>query len=157
MRNRLRDDTGRIRFHEVADGEIVVADRSVVLEMVLDESVAMVIYDRAMRLAAASKLGLDDGDAAGPAIQERTRSASLALLSRLTAMGCRLDALEIYALGAAHPGSLCTGPDGQRLSRVTLAAGLPGEGESRRVEFDVGLGRIVIEQCCPVRRIGRRR
>jgi hypothetical protein len=155
VRNRLRDDTGRIRFHEVVDGEIVIADAAVVLEMLLDDSVAMVIYDRARRLAAASKLCLGSEGVPDAAIHERVRSASLALLTRLAALGSDPGSLEIYALGAAWPGPLCTGPDGLRLERVAMAAGLPAPGESRRVEFDVGLGRIVVEPHCGVRRARR--
>ena len=145
MRDRLRNDTKRIRFHGVINGEIVVADESVVLEMVLDGSVGMIIYDRSRRLAAASKLRVRDEDGSSTGIRERTSSASLALLTRLANMGCELESLEIFALGAVDATTLGTGPGGSRLRRVSLALGLPDGSDARRVEFDVGRGRIVVE------------
>jgi len=145
VRNRLLwNDSKRIRFHEVIDGEITIADESVVLEMVLDESVGMIIYDRNRRLAAASKLALQPEDGSTASIHERTGSASLALLSRLAQRGCDPDSLEIYALGAVDTDSLSGSAKGLR--RVSMAMGLSSKSEARRVEFDVGVGRIVVEQ-----------
>jgi hypothetical protein len=145
VRHILRNDNKRIRFHEVVDGEIVVADDSVVLEMVLDGSVGMVIYDRSRRLASASKLRVHDDGLATTSIRERTSSASLALLTRMANRGCDLDSLEIFALGAVDSTTLGSGPGGKRLRRVSLAMGMAETSEARRVEFDVGLGRIVVE------------
>ncbi len=156
MRRILRNDNKRIRFHQVVDGEIVVADDSVVLEMVLDGSVGMIIYDRSRNIAAASKLSVRNVDDSTTSIRERTSSASLALLSRMTSRGCDLETLEIFALGAVDATSLGSGPGGIRLRQVSLAMGLAEEAEARRVEFDVGLGRIVVEHCCPVRGTRRR-
>jgi hypothetical protein len=148
VHNRLRNDNRRIRFHEVVDGEIVVADDSAVLEMVLDESVGMIIFDRGRRLAAASKLCVRPSQESGKDIRERTSSASLALLTRLAALGCRPESLEIYALGAVDAGAF-SGKDRKAApSRVAFAMGLSAEGGARRVEFDVAAGRIVVEEHC---------
>jgi chemotaxis receptor (MCP) glutamine deamidase CheD len=151
VHNRLRNDNKRIRFHEIVDGEIVVADDSAVLEMVLDESVGMIIHDRGRRLAAASKLCVRPSQESGTDIRERTSSASLALLARLAALGCRPESLEIYALGAVDADAFATGASGAGVRRVAFAMGLPANGRARRVEFDVALGRIVVEQHCGMR------
>jgi hypothetical protein len=151
VQDRPRNDIKGPRFHQVVDGEIVVADGSAVLEMVLDGSVGMVIYDRTRRLAAASKLRLGSDGGSSASIRERTSSASLALLTRLAARGCKLECLEVFALGAVDATTLGTGPAGQRLRRVSLAIGLPETPGARRVEFDVALGRIVVEEYCPTR------
>jgi len=156
VRHILRSDNKRIRFHEVVDGEIVVADDSVVLEMVLDGSVGMIIYDRSRNLAAASKLPVHADDDATASIRERTSSASLALLSRMASRGCDLESLEIFALGAVDATSLGSGPGGIRLRRVSLAMGFAESSDARRVEFDVGLGRIVVEQGRSLRNKRRR-
>jgi hypothetical protein len=151
VHNRLRNDNRAIRFHEVVDGEILVADESVVLEMVLDDSVGMIIYDRGKHLAAASKLCLRPPGGRCTSIRERTSSTSLALLARLASLGCSPERLEIFALGALDGVTLGTRPGDGRLRHVAFAMGLPRQREARRVEFDVALGRIVVEECCPSR------
>ncbi len=146
VRSRLKRGGETIRFHRVADGEIVVADGSCVLEMFLGGSVGMIIYDRGRRLAAASKLALAPGGGALRSIEERTSAACLALLTRLARRGCDPEALEIFALGAqagdGWPARLAV----RGASRISLAVDSWGREATRRVEFDVGLGRIVIEQ-----------
>lgn len=146
VRSRLKKVGETIRFHRVADGEIVVADASCVLEMFLGGSVGMIIYDRDRRLAAASKLALaPDGEALGN-IGERTSAACLTLLARLARRGCDPDALEIFALGAQGGDAWPAGLAARGASRISLAVDSRGREATRRVEFDVGLGRIVIEQ-----------
>ena len=146
MHGRLKRESEAIRFHRLTDGEIVVADASAVLEMFLDGSVGMIIYDRRLRLAAASKLPLKPGGGETRDIGERTRAAALALLARLVRRGCDADALEVFALGAPGEEFPPAEPAWRRLGRPSLAMGSTGAGRARRVEFDVGLGRIVIEQ-----------
>lgn len=143
MHNRLVHDTRKIRFHEVVDGEIALVDESVVLELVLHRSIGMIVYDRSRRLAAASKISISGKSSRSSAVRESAGSASLALLARLCRLGCSLDHLEVYALGAPFP------PPGagsaSSVLHVDLAMALPFAPGVRRVEFDVAIGRIVIE------------
>ncbi len=146
VRGRLKKGGETIRFHRVADGEIVVADGSCVLEMFLGGSVGMIIYDRDRRLAAASKLSLAPGGWGTGSIGERTSAASLTLLTRLAQWGCDPEALEIFALGAQTGDGWPAGLGVRGAGRISLAVDTWGREATRRVEFDVGLGRIVIER-----------
>jgi chemotaxis receptor (MCP) glutamine deamidase CheD len=143
VQNRLREDSKKIRFHEMADGEVAVADSSAVLEMTLDGAVGMIIYDRTLRLAAASKLDLHPGTDTETSISERTCSASRSLLARLITLGCDPDNLEIYALGAVRTEDLAA----SGLRRVVFALSQAAAGRGQRIEFDVDRGRIVVEGC----------
>jgi len=139
-------------FHTVAPGDIVLADRGVVLELVLGDAAGMIIYDRARKLACAAVMPA--AQEAGRPEREWLGRVSLATLSRMLKAGCRAERLEIYALGAPfsiEPASALLDRATRatrafRQARVALAYGPPGAPAALRAEFDVDLGRIVLEQ-----------
>lgn len=133
-------------FHTVAPGNIVVADHDVVLELLLDDAAGIIVYDRARKLAAAAVISAD-GPAEGRSGRERAGRAVRAMLSRMLKAGCRPEGLEIFALGTQLATSPLArrGPDIFERARVTLAYGPQHSPAPLRAEFDVGLGRIVLE------------
>ncbi len=133
-------------FHTVAPGDIVVADHDVILELVLDDAAGIIVYDRARKLAAAAVISAA-GPADGHPAREQAGRATRAMLSRMLKAGCRPEGLEIFALGTllATSPQARRGPEAFGRSRVTLAYGPQHLPAPLRAEFDVGLGRIVLE------------
>jgi hypothetical protein len=140
-------------LHAVLPGEVVVADGPAVLEMCLEKAVGEILYDRGLRLAAASQVKIPPQ---GQGLQELTDEVAFQMLARLAQRGCNPKKLEIIALG---PGCLLGGglwaPDDVPVSlvpaKVALAYTPPETDRSQRVEFYVSSGRIVVEEMPPER------
>jgi hypothetical protein len=137
----------KVVIHHLAVGEIAVADRSAVLEMGMHGSAVMVLYDRRQRLAAAAHFALpaDDG-----AAEFQSELLPLWLLGQLIRRGCGPEELELYAVGPGLPAMLGVDTGLELLPRLPAPVALDCEvnslKESRRVEFDVAMGRIVVEK-----------
>ena len=132
-------------------GETVVADQSAVLEMLLDGCAGMIMYDGSRKLAAASVIEKQPRRPTNEGFRERVNARGLALLRKLLQQGGGLESVEIFAFGAD---CLPTAPTPAELGRselpvwgkVAMVHVPPGCGQVRRVEFDVSLGRIVLEE-----------
>ena len=139
--NRLRDMNAV--FHKLLPGEAVLADRTALLELIMHRASGVVLYDRGRRLAAAALVpGPDEARGGTKACLDRVVGTSLALLRRILNRGSRPEDLEVFALGAGLP--LEAGRF--RGLRTALACGLPALPRVLRAEFDVALGRIVLEE-----------
>jgi hypothetical protein len=126
--------TQPIIIHRMRVGETALADEGAVLEMLLAGSAAMIFYDRAQRLAAAAHFPLPEDSAEdelpAPAVPFK-------LLALLVARGCDPEGIEVYAVGP--------GPSAGLGVPVALVCRTGSRQERRRVEFDVAMGRIVVE------------
>ncbi|MHC4914611.1 MAG: hypothetical protein ACYTGB_03885 [Planctomycetota bacterium] len=134
--------------HVLAPGETVVADDSAVLELTLDGSLAIILYDRRSRLAAACFVGEEGSDR--ESLRDRMDSHGLKLLHEMIVRGSAPDSIEMFAFGPgpapeggagrerAHDGPICARP---------ALVHSDGHGAVvRRVEFDVRSGRMLIEE-----------
>ncbi len=135
----------RVTMYRVVPGETVVADRSAVLEMSVSGSAVMVVYDRSRQMASAAHFLLPD-----PKAGAGNDAVPLRLLSQLVERGSDPESLEIYAVGPGLPAVLGVESEedlpGRIPARVALDCGASNVRGPRRVEFDVAMGRIVVER-----------
>jgi hypothetical protein len=132
--------------HRVEAGEIVVADGSAILEMVLAGCVGLVLYDRAHAVAAATLVSAEPEGLGGRDLRERVNVCALSLLAELSRKGGSLDALEVFALGSLFDsGAAASLPGPLAASKVSLAYAPPNAGARRRMEFKIESGRMVLE------------
>ncbi len=140
-----------VHTERVEAGKLVVADASAVLEMILDRSVGIILYDRFSRRAAASQVRLDTGSKDAKAEAERVDKSGLDLLISLLRSGSNADDIEIFSFGAHAP---LKGAPGTEALKPAIGSGCqvtgtysPCErGIARRIEFEICSGRMLVEE-----------
>jgi hypothetical protein len=126
---------------------MTLCDAGVILDMELDGTIGLILYDRSRSLAAAGMVEAEMGGGGGEAVRRKLDLCAMALLGQMLRRGACPGSVEVFALGPAFDSRwTATGrPTTTGGSVVSLAYGSSGLGSPRRVEFDVSCGRLVME------------